>query len=139
MIGDGPLRNAAADLVRARGLEDDVRLLGHRERGEVWRWQCAADLFLNSSRVEGTPISVLEALGAGTPVASYSLAGIRAVVEATGGGSFTQNRAPAALAAAMAQTLATAGERDALASEARARFAIAPAAEAIEGVYAAIT
>src|SRR5262249_49872688 len=78
LIGEGPLASRVADLVRREGLEDRVRLLGYQSREEVWSWQCASDLLVNSSRSEGTPVAVLEALGAGMPVAAYPLPGVRA-------------------------------------------------------------
>jgi teichuronic acid biosynthesis glycosyltransferase TuaC len=139
MIGDGPLRKKVSDFVRDSELQASVRLLGHRDRKEVWRWQCAADVLVNSSRSEGTPLSVLEALGAGTPVAGYPIPGVRAVIEAVGGGSLAVNRTPHALAAAIDAALANARDRDTLASDARNRFAIARVAREVEAIYEAIS
>jgi glycosyltransferase involved in cell wall biosynthesis len=139
MIGDGPLRNEVSEFVRRSHLQAVVRLLGRRERDEVWRWQCAADVLVNSSRSEGTPLAVLEALGAGTPVASYPLPGVRAILDTVAGGTLAADTTPHALAAAIANALASARDRNTLARDARERFAISRAARAIEHVYEAVS
>jgi glycosyltransferase involved in cell wall biosynthesis len=135
MVGDGPLRSVVSDLVRERNLDRTVQMLGHLDRDAVWRWQSAADVLINCSRSEGTPLAVLESLGAGTPVAAYPLPGIRAAVEAVDGGTLAENRSPADLAAAIGSELSTRRDRDALARDARARFDIAGVGRAIEAVY----
>jgi teichuronic acid biosynthesis glycosyltransferase TuaC len=139
MIGDGPLREKVSEFIHRCGLQTVVHLLGHGEREEVWRWQCAADVLVNSSRSEGTPLAVLEALGAGTPVAGYPLSGVRGVVDAVAGGKLAADMTPRALAFAIADALASARDRNTLARDARERFAISRAARAIEDVYEAVS
>jgi len=139
MIGEGPLRKDVTDYIREQHLRERVRLLGHLEREEVWRWQCAADLFVNSSLIEGTPLTVLEALGAGTRVAGYPLPGVEDAVRAVRGGCIAESGSPTALAAAMATALEDAGDRDALAADAQARFAIERTARDIEAVYSTVS
>jgi glycosyltransferase involved in cell wall biosynthesis len=138
MIGDGPLRRAVADLVRQADVDETVQLVGHLTRQEVWAWQCAADVLVNSSSSEGTPLSVLEALGAGTPIVAYPLPGVRAVVEAVDGGTIATGNAPEDLAEAIHGELATERDRARLAAAARQRFDIVRAAQAIEDVYATL-
>lgn len=138
MIGDGPLREKVSEFVRRSDLQRAVRLLGRRQRDEVWRWQCAADVLVNSSRSEGTPLSVLEALGAGTPVAGYPLPGVSAAVQAVAGGTLAADTTPQALAAAIAETLDCTRDRNALARDAREQFSLARAAHAIQDVYEAV-
>jgi teichuronic acid biosynthesis glycosyltransferase TuaC len=138
MIGEGPLRAQATELVRSEGLDGRVRLVGYPSREEVWSWQCASDLQINSSSSEGTPVAVLEALGAGTPVAAYPLPGVAAALDAVGGGRLARESTPQALAAAVSDELAEARDRDRIAAEARARYDIAFTARAIEDVYASV-
>jgi glycosyltransferase involved in cell wall biosynthesis len=135
MIGDGRLRGAVRDEVRRRGLDVVVHLLGHCPRELVWDWQCAADVLVNSSRTEGTPRAVLEALGAGTPAVGYPLEGVLEVVEALDGGGVAAARTPESLAAAVLEQLAVSRDRKALAEAARERFGIERAGRAIEDVY----
>jgi teichuronic acid biosynthesis glycosyltransferase TuaC len=138
LIGEGPLAARVRETVRREGLDGRVRLLGYRSREDVWAWQCASDLLLNSSRSEGTPIAVLEALGAGTRVAAYPLPGVRTALAAVDGGTTALDSTPQALAAAIAAELGEAGDRDALATEARKRFDIARAGRQIEDVYESV-
>jgi len=135
VIGDGPLRDEARELVRRLGLEATVRLAGRVSRDTVWTWQCAADVLVNSSRSEGTPVAALEALGAGTPVVAYPLPGVRAVVEAVKGGRVAAEPTPDALAAAVRDELALGRDRGRLAHEARAQFDIERTCRALEEVY----
>jgi glycosyltransferase involved in cell wall biosynthesis len=137
MIGDGPLIRDVRQFIRRKGL--NVRLVGYQPREEVWRWHCAADVLLNSSYTEGTPLTVLEALGAGTPVAAYPLSGISTAVESVAGGTLALERAPRALAGALAAELATERDRGQLAERARAQFDIAGTGRDIEAVYDAVT
>ena len=111
MIGDGRLRSAVLDLIGRRGLDGVVRLPGHCSRETVWLWHSAADVLVNSSRSEGTPRAVLEALGAGTPVVAYPLEGVRAAVDEVRGGRVAAARTPSALAAAICAELAVRRDR----------------------------
>jgi teichuronic acid biosynthesis glycosyltransferase TuaC len=138
MIGEGPLQARAQELARQLGLDRSVRLVGYQAREEVWTWQCASDLQINSSGSEGTPIALLEALGAGTPVAAYPLPGVRAALELVDGGTLADESTPRALAAAIAQVLSETRDRDALADAARRQYDIACAGRAIEDVYEAV-
>lgn len=138
MIGDGPLLAGALELARQEGLDDRVRLAGYQEREDVWSWQCAADLQINSSSSEGTPIAILEALGAGTPVVAYPLPGVRAALELVDGGAVAAESTPRALAAAISQELGETRDRDTLAHSARRQFDIARAGHEIEAVYESV-
>jgi glycosyltransferase involved in cell wall biosynthesis len=138
MLGDGPLLPVVRRYVHERGLEGRVTLPGHRPRGEVWRWQCAADLLLNSSRSEGTPVAVLEALGAGTSIAAYPLPGVRGAVDAVNGGALATDSTPQALAEAIDATLSGQSNRNVLSTNARECFSIERTARLIEDVYEAV-
>lgn len=138
VIGDGPLRADVRDLMSRKGLGDAVRLLGYCPRETVWLWECAADVIVNSSRTEGTPLSVLEAMGAGTSVAAYPLPGVRDAVDSVAGGSISADRTPAALASAIADQLTAPRDRERIARAARERFGIERTCRAIEDVYRAV-
>lgn len=79
IVGDGPLR---ADLVRlaARlGLGDRVTFAG--ERHDVDAIVRSAAVFWLTSRWEGMPNVVLEALACGVPVVSTAVSGVRELIE----------------------------------------------------------
>lgn len=67
-IGDGPLGIEVRNRIESCGLNDRVRLTGVLEREEVLRHLAQADLFLSTSRVEGLPVAVLEAMACRCPV-----------------------------------------------------------------------
>lgn len=78
IVGDGPERASLEALAAELGLQDQVRFYGaHPEAGRLFR---AFDAFVLSSRSEGTPITLLEALSAGVPVVATAVGGIPDVV-----------------------------------------------------------
>lgn len=72
-LGDGPERAALQARAAALGLGDAVRFLGFRE--DVARWLRAADVFALSSRVEGMPNALLEAMAVGLPAVATRIGG----------------------------------------------------------------
>jgi glycosyltransferase involved in cell wall biosynthesis len=82
MVGDGPLRPALEELAAGLGVADRVRFLGFRE--DVGSLYAAADVVALSSTVEGTPVTLIEALAAGRPVVSTDIDGVADVVQGDG-------------------------------------------------------
>jgi glycosyltransferase involved in cell wall biosynthesis len=76
--GDGPLRVEVERAIEARGLTEAVRLLGWvRDPRAVLH---ALDVFLLTSRFEGLPRSVLQAMATGVPVVATAVDGTPEVV-----------------------------------------------------------
>jgi glycosyltransferase involved in cell wall biosynthesis len=67
-IGGGSLETQLTDEIRASRLQDRVQLTGLIPRDEVFVRCADADLFVSTSRGEGLPVAVLEAMAAGCPV-----------------------------------------------------------------------
>jgi glycosyltransferase involved in cell wall biosynthesis len=80
LVGTGPLEPELRDLVRALGIGDNVLWLGERPAASVL---AAFDVFAMSSRKEGLPYVVLEAMAAGLPVVATDSSGVDSLV-ATG-------------------------------------------------------
>lgn len=78
IVGDGGERAAVERLVRAHGLEDRVRMAGHQD--DATRLFPAFDAFVLSSRTEGTPIVLFEAMAAQVPVVVSSVGGVPDVI-----------------------------------------------------------
>jgi len=74
VIGDGHLRPALERQARELGIADRVRFLGTRDDPEVFYRE--ADLVVLTSRNEGTPLTILEAMAAGVPVLSTPVGGV---------------------------------------------------------------
>jgi len=66
IAGNGDQREKLSALIHELGLDGHAFLLG--VRNDVSRLMSAADLYVNSSTVEGLPVTVLEAMAAGLPV-----------------------------------------------------------------------
>jgi len=77
-IGDGPDRAALESRAAALGVADRIHWLGTVPG--VARCYRAFDCFALSSRTEGTPIVLLEAMAAGVPVVAASVGGVPDVV-----------------------------------------------------------
>jgi glycosyltransferase involved in cell wall biosynthesis len=78
IVGDGPDRGAVEDEIRSLRLEGRVRLVG--ERSDVPALLADSDLFVLSSRSEGLPVSVLEAMAAELPVVASRVGGLAELV-----------------------------------------------------------
>lgn len=78
LLGEGPLRDDLAAHARAAGAEDRVVFAGLRSDARAV--MAAANAVLVSSRSEGLPMVVLEALASGTPVVATAVRGIREVL-----------------------------------------------------------
>lgn len=102
IAGEGPLRDTLAQCIARHGLGDRVRLLGRRQ--DVPALLNAADLFVLSSRIEGMPLVVGEALACGCPVVATDASGVAAMVGEAG--TVVPRGDPAALARAMHDALA---------------------------------
>ena len=71
IVGDGPERERWQALAAAHGNDADIRFLGHRD--DVPDLLVVSDLLVISSRQEGGPYVLAEALQAGVPVVSTAV------------------------------------------------------------------
>jgi glycosyltransferase involved in cell wall biosynthesis len=119
IVGDGPDRPGVEAEIRAAGLGGVVELAG--ERRDVQRLLLEADVFVLSSRSEGAPLSILEAMAAGVPVVASSVGGVPEIVEDATTGLLVPPGDAAALAAALERLLADAALRRRLGAAGRER------------------
>lgn len=78
MIGTGPAQRSLETRAAELGVAD--RILWHGHVPEAGRWFSAFDVYVLSSRTEGTPIALLEAMGAGVPIVATRVGGVVDVV-----------------------------------------------------------
>jgi N-acetyl-alpha-D-glucosaminyl L-malate synthase BshA len=97
IVGDGPERAAIRQRIDRMGLGPHVRLLG--QRSDVGRLLAAADLLLLTSRSEGIPLTLIEAMAAGLPVVSTRVGGVGEVIDDGREGLLAEAGDDAALAA----------------------------------------
>lgn len=78
VVGDGPLAPGLRELAGRLGIAGSVIWLGERDSREVF---AGFDLFALSSRKEGLPYVVLEAMFAGLPVVATAASGVEILVD----------------------------------------------------------
>lgn len=84
LVGDGPALKKTGELAGKLGLSERVNFLGNR--GDVPQVLAGAQVFVLSSKREGFPLSILEAMRAGLPVVAAQVGGIaEAVTEGESG------------------------------------------------------
>ena len=121
LVGDGPDRPAVENEVRRLGLDSVVRLAGVRT--DVPELLAAADLFVLSSRSEGLPLSILEAMATGLPVVASRVGGVPEVVVDGETGLLVPPGDPGSLARAIERLLDDSALRRRLGAAGRARVA----------------
>lgn len=82
IVGDGPLRSTCRALAVSLGIADRVRFVGVVQDAEIIFE--AFDALALSSRTEGTPMVLLEALAAGLPIVATAVGGVPDLLAGTG-------------------------------------------------------
>ena len=139
VVGDGPLRADVEALVAALGLHTRVRMAGWVE--ELAPLYATIDVCALSSRNEGTPVALIEAMAAGKPVVATRVGGVADVVEHGDTGLLVPPQDPAALAEAILRLAADPAERARMGAAGRrgiaARFSPQRLVDDIDRLYAA--
>lgn len=102
-IGSGPGYDDAVALVRRRGLDDRFHFLG--ERSDVADLLPALDVFAMSSRYEGLPCAVVEAMRCGLPVVATAVNSVPDLVVPGESGVLVPPADPRAMAEALDRLL----------------------------------
>jgi glycosyltransferase involved in cell wall biosynthesis len=135
LVGDGPDRAALVRRAAALGLGDRVHWHGAvADAGRLYR---AFDVFVLSSRTEGTPMALFEAMASEVPIVAAAVGGVPEVVSAAEA-VLVPPGDPAALAAALAGVLDDPAAARRRAGRARERLEREFRAEAWLRRYAAI-
>lgn len=79
IIGDGELRNDLIAQVKSLNLENSVKFEGNQS--DVARYLNMSDVYCCTSKVEGLPIAVLEAMACGLPVITTPAGGVVDIVK----------------------------------------------------------
>jgi len=68
LVGDGSLKQEIISVINKKGLERYVYLTGRVSRAEMAELLNASDIYISSSKSDGTSVSLLEAMACGKPV-----------------------------------------------------------------------
>ena len=81
IVGEGPERPALERQIVARGLDSQVRLIGHVPRTDLRSYYRYADLVVMTSKSEGIPVVLMEAMSHEKLVLAPAITGIPELVE----------------------------------------------------------
>jgi glycosyltransferase involved in cell wall biosynthesis len=136
LVGSGPLERSLIETAGSLGLADRAVFTGSRE--DVAELYPAFDVFALSSRNEGLPISLLEAMAAGVPCVATSVGGVPEVIDNGNEGLLVPPGDADALADALSTLLRDPDLREAAGARAAGtalRFDITEAVHRMEDVY----
>lgn len=136
LVGIGPLENMLRGQAQELHLSDAVLFTGMRD--DVYDLLPAFDVFVLSSRFEGLPIAMLEAMGSGVPPVATRVGGIPEVITHDQNGLLVEPNDAAELAGSVTKLLADDAMRSRFAASARVRatdFDLASAVRTIEDIY----
>jgi colanic acid/amylovoran biosynthesis glycosyltransferase len=80
IAGEGPERGKLEGLIREYGIEERVKLLGHVPREQLGRHYQMADVVVLTSRSEGIPLVLMEAMARGKIVLAPAITGVPELV-----------------------------------------------------------
>jgi glycosyltransferase involved in cell wall biosynthesis len=137
IAGTGPEEDRLRRLIRERGLERTVLLLGFRPH--VADVLAALDVTIHASDREGSPHAVLESMAAGKSIVATRVGGVPALLRDEEHALLVPPRSPSALAAAVARILRDEALRERLGRNAherrRRRFDISSTVTELEDLY----
>lgn len=105
IIGDGALHESLREAARREGIGARVVFRGALPHADVLRAYTGADVFVLSSRWEGCPNVILEAMAHGLPVVATAVGGVPELVEHESSGLLVPPGNPQALADALARLI----------------------------------
>jgi glycosyltransferase involved in cell wall biosynthesis len=139
MIGDGAESGSLAARAQSLGLNGRVRW--HGPVMEAGRLFAAFDVFVLSSRTEGTPIVLFEAMAAGVPIVATAVGGVPDVVTSAEAALVPAER-PVELAAAIRAISeaphAAAGRARAARARLEGTYGIGPWLERYQSIYRSV-
>lgn len=136
LIGAGPLDQELRQLAAQLGLAERVTFLGSRD--DVFDLLPLLDAFVLSSRHEGFPISLVEAMATGLPCVATSVGGIPEILRDGVNGLMVPPGQPEALRTALVRIITDPGSSSAWAQagrESAAALDLSTSVQAMETVY----
>lgn len=119
VVGEGGLRDSVTDYAQRNGLASKLVLLGERE--DVPEILAASDIFVLPSNWEGLPLTIIEAMMAGLPIAATRVGGVPELVEDGVTGYLVPPQNAHALGEAIGKLLADSGLRQRMGKAGRRR------------------
>ena len=121
IIGGGTEEEKLKNQVARLELQDRIRFTGNVPHHEVPKWLNAGDLFVITSRNEGHPNALLEAMACGLPIVASRVGGVPEIVTSPEIGLMVEAENPRETAQAISQALVKSWDRDMLSRVAHGR------------------
>jgi glycosyltransferase involved in cell wall biosynthesis len=134
LVGDGPARPDLETLTGRLGLQASVHFAGYQAEPE--RFLKTMTIFALPSRMEGTPLVVLEAWAAGLPVVATRVGGVPRMIADGQNGLLVDEGKQASLAAALLRLLRDPEQRRRIAAAGQQTVAARYSLERMAGDYA---
>lgn len=83
ICGEGPLHIYLEKLIKKKALQNKIFLLGYCQ--DVSKYLLTSDIYIHSSKREGLPVSIIEAMHFGLPILASDIRGNRDLIEETSG------------------------------------------------------
>jgi glycosyltransferase involved in cell wall biosynthesis len=131
VIGSGPLRATLERQAQQLGISDHVQFLGNRPHSEVALWMNRADVLCLTSRSEGMPNVVVEALVSGLPVVATAVGACPDLLANEPAARICPSEDVEAIAEALKSVLEQSVDRQALASRHAAQYSWSRQAEGL--------
>lgn len=103
LVGDGPQRSEIEALAKASGVQNRAHFIG--QVSDPAPYYALADVLALPSLSEGSPLALLEAMGAGLPIVATKVGGVPEMVEHEKSALLVESRAPQALSQALSRVL----------------------------------
>ena len=116
--GDGSLQRTR-QVAESLGVQDAITWIGGVPKEEVPSWLNKGDIFLNTTNVDNTPVSVIEAMACGLPIVSTDVGGIPYLLEHEKDALLVPPNNPQALAEAVLRIMTESGLAERLSRNAR--------------------
>jgi glycosyltransferase involved in cell wall biosynthesis len=116
--GDGS-RESMKDLALKLGVGDRVTCTGSVPKDEISHWLHQGDIFLNTPRVDNTPVCVLEAMACGLCIVSTNVGGIPYLLEHEVDALLVSTDDPGSMARAIQRVLCEKGLAERISRNAR--------------------
>lgn len=117
LAGEGPEREALQTLIAELGVAEQVRLLGRQD--DMPSLYAKLDIMVLSSRTEGLPMALLEAMASGLSVVATNVGAIPTVIENGHSGLLAPANDPSAIAGCISGLLADRARRHSMGESAK--------------------
>ncbi|MCW8931860.1 MAG: glycosyltransferase [Gammaproteobacteria bacterium] len=109
IIGDGPMKDELRIIANKKGVGERVHFLGYVSQAD--QYLSLFDVYVNSSRTEGTPITLLEAMRASISIVARDVGGNRLLLGDGVLGELVEDELPASMARAITDSISTSHDK----------------------------